>query len=92
MDILCPYCGEPWDHDELHGDEFGRTYQHMWKNFKLLGCNAWDKPGASACSHARVVSKDKLLAIQEALDIAAHPDDFASDCSDIDIMMEMAGL
>lgn len=25
MDILCPVCGEPWDHDELH-EEAARRY------------------------------------------------------------------
>jgi len=26
MDIHCRYCGEPWDHDELHEIE-GHTYK-----------------------------------------------------------------
>ena len=42
MDIHCRYCGEPWDHDELHDMEswtgHDMSYRQAAKRFKELGC------------------------------------------------------
>ncbi len=36
MDIICPICGEPWEHDMLH--ESGLPYEEAWKWFRRVGC------------------------------------------------------
>jgi len=36
MDIICPKCGEPWEHDMLH--EAGLPYEEAWRRFKREGC------------------------------------------------------
>ena len=41
MDIYCPKCGEPWDHDELH-DIPGVTYAQASKRFRRVGCEVFD--------------------------------------------------
>ena len=40
MDIICRYCGEPSDHDELHEQDY--SYEVMSKNFRLFGCGIFD--------------------------------------------------
>lgn len=55
MDIRCRHCGEPWDHDELHGlatpDEPGRDLDYEQRRipydeanalFRELGCGLFD--------------------------------------------------
>jgi hypothetical protein len=37
MDIFCPRCGEPLDHDELHEVE-GMSYQEASQAFRTKGC------------------------------------------------------
>ena len=37
MDIFCPRCGEPMDHDELHEVE-GMSYQEASQAFRTYGC------------------------------------------------------
>ena len=41
MDIHCRYCGEPWDHDELHEIE-GHTYKQAAVAFRSYGCGAFN--------------------------------------------------
>ena len=40
MDILCPVCAEPYDHDELHeiASELEITYNEASKRFRTVGC------------------------------------------------------
>jgi hypothetical protein len=42
MDILCPKCGEPVDHDELHerAKETMRHYDDVAREFREIGCAA----------------------------------------------------
>ena len=44
MDIYCPKCGEPWDHDALH-DMWARgkkvPYAQACKAFQTKGCRAF---------------------------------------------------
>lgn len=44
MDIRCPKCGEPWDHDELHEQASldGRSYDDVAAEFRARGCAAFD--------------------------------------------------
>jgi len=37
MDINCPKCGEPWDHDELHYIS-GAGYEEASRRFARQGC------------------------------------------------------
>ena len=41
MDIYCPKCGEPWDHDELHAIA-GLPYEQASKEFRRVGCEVFD--------------------------------------------------
>jgi len=45
MDIICPKCGEPWDHDSLHEEVAERelegetaTYHGVLREFQASGC------------------------------------------------------
>ena len=40
MDIHCPKCGEPWDHDELHDAPDGMDYKTASREFRKRGCEA----------------------------------------------------
>ena len=40
MDIICKFCGEPSDHDELHEQQY--NYSVMSKYFRLYGCGIFD--------------------------------------------------
>lgn len=42
MDIYCPTCTEPIDHDELHtvAEELGSTYAAVSADFRKRGCKA----------------------------------------------------
>lgn len=44
MDIICPTCTEPFDHDELHSvaEEMGSTYAKVSADFRLRGCKAFE--------------------------------------------------
>lgn len=45
MDIACRFCGEPWDHDELHYMEAGGralSYAAAGKRFSRYGCEAFN--------------------------------------------------
>lgn len=55
MDIRCPVCGEPWDHDELHYVE-GMSYQTAWKTFRKRGCEVF------GCEHSEVHSNAAMAA------------------------------
>lgn len=42
MDILCPKCGEPWDHDTLHevAEDSDKPYDTVAADFRARGCEA----------------------------------------------------
>jgi len=42
MDIRCPNCSEPWDHDELHyaAEDRHSTYERVAADFRVRGCPA----------------------------------------------------
>lgn len=42
MDIYCPRCGEPTDHDELHAhaEAMDRTYEKVAADWRVFGCGA----------------------------------------------------
>jgi hypothetical protein len=44
MDIYCPTCAEPFDHDELHSvaEESGSTYAIVSADFRKRGCKAFE--------------------------------------------------
>jgi hypothetical protein len=44
MDIYCPICSEPFDHDELHSvaEEGGSTYAAVSADFRKRGCKAFE--------------------------------------------------
>jgi len=69
MDIRCPKCGEPWDHDELHEmyDSEGRhvPYAEASKRFRSLGCAAFD--GASCNAPTDTETATKAAAVYSAL-------------------------
>lgn len=43
MDIRCPKCGEPWDHDTLHeyAEDDGVSYTEKMREFQRVGCEAF---------------------------------------------------
>lgn len=58
MDIRCPKCGEPWDHDELHEEaqSRGTDYTTVMREFQSVGCEAF------GCSHGHVDDDAAMLA------------------------------
>jgi hypothetical protein len=59
MDILCPKCGEPWDHDCLHDEVEARgldaTYDQIAGEFRRRGCAALiASVGSTECSRLTV--------------------------------------
>lgn len=40
MDIKCPRCTEPWDHDSLHDNDKGLDFDTAYKLFRTKGCGA----------------------------------------------------
>ena len=57
MDIHCRFCGEPWDHDELHNMRdflaLGPviSYTEAGTNFRKYGCGAFERFGVEKCSN-----------------------------------------
>lgn len=59
MDILCPRCGEPWDHDTLHEEADARreeglnaSYATVAADFRVRGCQAITSYGARCNAEA----------------------------------------
>ena len=48
MDVLCRFCAEPWDHDELHGLSYPLEksrklpYNLASEKFRTFGCGLFD--------------------------------------------------
>ncbi|MPZ50845.1 MAG: hypothetical protein GEU75_16360 [Dehalococcoidia bacterium] len=52
MDIYCPVCGEPWDHNELHDVE-GVRFEEARRRFASEGCRVFGS------THNSTVDTDK---------------------------------
>ncbi len=62
MDIRCPKCGEPWDHDELHSMYQGSlrlTYSEACREFRKHGCAAF----GAKCSQPPDVEKAAVAGV-----------------------------
>jgi|TARA_Y100000296_G_scaffold70698_1_gene85543 hypothetical protein len=91
MDIHCRFCGEPWDHEELH-DQYKPVrgakymeelipYDTMVKYFKKYGCGAWlDYPNTKrkVCNQGTVDS-EKAWKSAVLQDLSPYPDDWIAD-------------
>ena len=86
MDIHCRFCGEPWDHDELH-DQYSPikeepiSYDIMVKYFKKYGCGAWTDFGRGkrkVCNQGTVDS-EKAWKSAVLQDLSPYPDDWIAD-------------
>jgi len=85
MDLLCRFCGEPWDHGSLHDmpneDYDVRPYKEANQRFRDLGCAAWDQDdNPEPCSNDPLYSPaqlEGLKIVQEALgdDLDAYAGD-----------------
>lgn len=68
MDIYCRFCGEPWDHDELHDMsdwiEQDITYKQAAKRFRELGCNAWKPDTGLLRERAGLPAKPKHCTLE----------------------------
>jgi hypothetical protein len=64
VDIMCPVCGEPWDHDTLHeaADEQETSYADVARRFRSEGCAAigWSKCSNTSASPAIAAVYDIL--------------------------------
>lgn len=76
MDIYCPKCGEPWDHDELHyvGET---TYAIASADFAARGCAVF----GAECNTEHPDNAAALCA-QAAMELSDHAGDWASDMDD----------
>ena len=106
MDIHCRYCGEPWDHDELHemeswtGDDM--SYKQAVKRFKELGCNAFkpdtgrlrERAGLTTkpkhCTLSPIYSSHWMKLMQEAQDWSPYPEEWMTP-DDIETILELVG-
>lgn len=79
MDIRCPLCGEPWDHDELHeyASYDGVSYKTMWSKFRREGCGAF---GARCNSR---IDEEAVAIMLASMEVNGDDvDGIASDISD----------
>lgn len=91
MDIHCRYCGEPWDHDELH-DMKGHTYKQAAVAFRSYGCGAFNTlRGQSVCKHSPIYPAEMLELIGQSQDMSPYPDEWNSP-DDIECMIDMARM
>jgi len=65
VDILCRYCGEPWDLAELHdmpaADWEARPFLQASRRFVILGCTAWDlEDDPDPCAREPLYSRAQL--------------------------------
>jgi hypothetical protein len=89
MDIHCRYCGEPWDHDELH-DMYNHTYRQAAVAFKKYGCGAFKILGPQRiCQHYAIYPPEVMNAIGAMQDMSPYPDEWSSP-DEIAIMLEVA--
>lgn len=67
MDLACPRCGEYWDNDELHDNDFDLSYSEAVKLFRTKGC--------SAVWHTTCVPNNSLRTQASAALMDLMPDD-----------------
>jgi len=81
MDIICRYCGEPIDHDELHNTKY--DYKVMSNLFRIYGCGAFDhawsgSPSPVVCN--RFAINQNAAALSGAMqDISPYPEEWSQD-------------
>jgi len=61
MDIICPVCGEPWEHDCLHeaAESSGASYQTVAAQFRSVGCKALESAYGSQSHCKRAIPTEK---------------------------------
>jgi len=80
MDIICRYCGEPIDHEELHDTKY--DYKVMSNLFRIYGCGAFDHAWGDRplvpCNRYSINSNAAALsgAMQ---DISPYPEEWSQD-------------
>lgn len=75
MDIRCPKCGEPWDHDTLHEEVQERidylhenaTYAHVAAEFRRDGCGAFRGLGMNPCQPVKSAVTAAAQAVYELM-------------------------
>lgn len=75
MDIRCPRCGEPWEHDSLHdmpeSSIYHRNYARAAQDFQRFGCGlfaaAWDGKALAPCPRSPSPAGEEAAAIYEAV-------------------------
>jgi hypothetical protein len=89
MDIHCRYCGEPWDHDELHDVE-DTSYKDAVKLFLKHGCGAFGfEPPLLTCRRSPIYPPEMMELIRTAQDMSPYPDEWSSP-DEIEMMLEIA--
>ncbi|MDE0660322.1 MAG: hypothetical protein OXI79_11800 [Gammaproteobacteria bacterium] len=84
-DIYCPKCAEPWDIYELH-DVDGLTFDEARAKFTREGCETF----GNKCTGDDELSEYARLKAQASavlMDLSPHPDDWAADMADFDLLM-----
>lgn len=92
MDIYCPKCREPWDHECLHEEiearrEAGKTatYDTVKREFFANGCAALSEAFGSECNPA-TVDKGRSVVLDELYDLFGDDlDGLMSDLEDFPI-------
>lgn len=79
-DILCPFCGEPWDGDLIH-EIRSESFNKQMRAFKRYGCGAWNDSedftlGALAakeqCTNEPIIKKADLALLRDVTDFAGN--------------------
>lgn len=70
MDIYCPICGEPYDHDELH-DVPGKSYAEASREFIRVGCKVFDASHGVRDARRAEVASAAYAVLGDDLDGAA---------------------
>jgi hypothetical protein len=88
MDIVCKWCGEPWDADELHVEHIPHPSAVLL--FKRLGCGAFDaimgqKPRdeCKQCATAPIYPPEHMELLQVAAEMSG--DDVESMAADAEL-------
>lgn len=79
MDIYCPICTEPFDHDELHAvaSEIDSTYAKVAADFRQRGCHAFEEAYGPQ-RHCQPASPETTTLIAEVYDILGDDMDGAA--------------
>lgn len=71
MDVYCPNCGEPWDHDSMHEEVEARgldaTYDQIAAEFRRRGCAALIAGfGMSDCARRTIAAEGRGVLTRSA--------------------------